>query len=185
MNKKIYYFLIKNDINIDEDLFYYGWSIFMHYSIYLILTFLLSIYLNCCKLTIIFLLLYIPLRKYIGGFHFSNNVLCILFSIMVSLIFPYMSMNLIINFKVAILLELFLLIETIFIAPIDHINKRLTMTQIQMYKRKSILIEFIYICFSMISHICLFNEIINILFFVILVNMISLSAAYVRKLFYN
>ena len=183
MNKKIYGLLINNGIKIDEDLFYYGWSILIHYSVYFILTLILSVCLNCFKLTIIFLLLYILLRRYIGGFHFSNNVVCILFSTIISVVFPYLSLNLTVNFKVIIFLELFLLLETILIAPVDHINKRLTITQIQIYKKKSILIEFIYICFTIMSHILFMNEIINILFFVILVNMISLSAAYVKKLF--
>ena len=46
MNKKIYNILKKNDIKIDEDLFYYGWANFTHYFVYLIFTFILAFYCN-------------------------------------------------------------------------------------------------------------------------------------------
>ena len=52
MNKKIYNILKKNDIKIDEDLFYYGWANFTHYFVYLIFTFILAFYCNCFKQTI-------------------------------------------------------------------------------------------------------------------------------------
>lgn len=50
MNKKIYNILKKNDIKIDEDLFYYGWANFTHYFVYLIFTFILAFYCNCLRL---------------------------------------------------------------------------------------------------------------------------------------
>lgn len=98
MNKKIYNILKKNDIKIDEDLFYYGWANFTHYFVYLIFTFILAFYCNCFKQTIIFLLLYIPLRRYIGGFHFSSNIICIFFSTLISIIPPLLSKQLFCEF---------------------------------------------------------------------------------------
>ena len=67
MNKIIFNILKKNNIDIAEDLYHYGWSIFVHYLFYLIITLSIAVYYHCVFQTIIFLFLYIPLRKYIGG----------------------------------------------------------------------------------------------------------------------
>ena len=167
MNKKIYNILKKNDIKIDEDLFYYGWANFTHYFVYLIFTFILAFYCNCFKQTIIFLLLYIPLRRYIGGFHFSSNIICIFFSTLISIIPPLLSKQLFVSFRLVILTSLILLIETFLIAPVDHKNKRLTNNQINLYKKKSIIIEFLYIGFIIISYKYSIHILINIIFSVI------------------
>ena len=167
MNKKIYNILKKNDIKIDEDLFYYGWANFTHYFVYLIFTFILAFYCNCFKQTIIFLLLYIPLRRYIGGFHFSSNIICIFFSTLISIIPPLLSKQFFVSFRLVILTSLILLIETFLIAPVDHKNKRLTNNQINLYKKKSIIIEFLYIGFIIISYKYSIHILINIIFSVI------------------
>ena len=172
-----------NDIKIDEDLFYYGWANFTHYFAYLIFTFILAFYCNCFKQTIIFLLLYIPLRKYIGGFHFSNNIICIFFSTLISIIPPLLSKHLFVSFRLVILTSLILLIETFLIAPVDHKNKRLTNNQINLYKKKSIIIEFLYIGFIIISYKYSIHILINIIFSVIVISLISLSASYIKRIF--
>ena len=166
MNKKIYNILKKNDIKIDEDLFYYGWANFTHYFVYLI-----------------FLLLYIPLRRYIGGFHFSSNIICIFFSTLISIIPPLLSKQFFVSFRLVILTSLILLIETFLIAPVDHKNKRLTNNQINLYKKKSIIIEFLYIGFIIISYKYSIHILINIIFSVIVISLTSLSASYIKRIF--
>ena len=183
MNKKIYNILKKNDIKIDEDLFYYGWANFTHYFVYLIFTFILAFYCNCFKQTIIFLLLYIPLRRYIGGVHFSSNIICIFFSTLISIIPPLLSKQFFVSFRLVILTSLILLIETFLIAPVDHKNKRLTNNQINLYKKKSIIIEFLYIGFIIISYKYSIHILINIIFSVIVISLISLSASYIKRIF--
>ena len=44
MNKFIYKVLIKNNIILDEDVFYYGWSILKQYFIFFLITIPISIY---------------------------------------------------------------------------------------------------------------------------------------------
>ena len=173
MNKKIYNILKKNDIKIDEDLFYYGWANFTHYFVYLIFTFILAFYCNCFKQTIIFLLLYIPLRRYIGGFHFSSNIICIFFSTLISIIPPLLSKQFFVSFRLVILTSLILLIETFLIAN----------NQINLYKKKSIIIEFLYIGFIIISYKYSIHILINIIFSVIVISLTSLSASYIKRIF--
>ena len=44
MNKIIFNILKKNNIDIAEDLYHYGWSIFVHYLFYLIITLSIAVY---------------------------------------------------------------------------------------------------------------------------------------------
>ena len=47
MKKIIFNSLRKNKINIDEDLFYYGWSVSVNYLLYVIMTLAVSLYFHC------------------------------------------------------------------------------------------------------------------------------------------
>lgn len=49
MKKIIFNSLRKNKINIDEDLFYYGWSVSVNYLLYVIMTLAVSLYFHCLQ----------------------------------------------------------------------------------------------------------------------------------------
>lgn len=53
MKKIIFNSLRKNKINIDEDLFYYGWSVSVNYLLYVIMTLAVSLYFHCFYNTIV------------------------------------------------------------------------------------------------------------------------------------
>ena len=182
MNKVIFNILKKNNINIDEDLFHYGWSIFVHYLFYLIMTFSISLYYHCIFQTIIFLFLYIPLRKYIGGFHFSSNILCIFMSTIVSIIPVLLSEYYTINTWIVILTSIILMIETVLIAPIDHPNKRLNIMQLKLYKKTSLFIELIHIGVVILSQMYAFSTILNFIFYINIISICSLSISYFKRI---
>lgn len=182
MNKIIFNILKKNNIDIAEDLYHYGWSIFVHYLFYLIITLSIAVYYHCVFQTIIFLFLYIPLRKYIGGFHFSNNIVCILISTTVSIIPVLLSRYYNINIWIIILTSIILIIETILIAPIDHPNKRLNDKQLKLYKKTSLFIEIIYIGVIGLAKIYRFSTILNFIFFANIISICSLSISYIKRI---
>ena len=80
MKNKIYTYLISNNVQIDQDVFDYGFSYFKKYIFYVFITIPFIIYFKLYLNVILFLVLFIPLRKYLGGYHFNNDVICILFS---------------------------------------------------------------------------------------------------------
>ena len=144
MKKIIFNSLRKNKINIDEDLFYYGWSVSVNYLLYVIMTLAVSLYFHCFYNTIVFLVLYIPIRRYIGGFHFSNNTLCIFVSTIVSVIPAILSKYCVINIWVNIIFNIILIAEIVLIAPIDHPNKRLNDTKRRHFLLKYHIWELLY-----------------------------------------
>jgi accessory gene regulator B len=183
MNKIIFNILKKNNIDIAEDLYHYGWSIFVHYLFYLIITLSIAVYYHCVFQTIIFLFLYIPLRKYIGGFHFSNNIVCILISTTVSIIPVLLSRYYNINIWIIILTSIILIIETILIAPIDHPNKRLNDKQLKLYKKTSLFIEIIYIGVIGLAKIYTFSTILNFIFLLISFLYVALVSLILKEYF--
>lgn len=93
IKKYIYKLLRTNNINIAEDVFYYGWTILKYYMIYFLITFPIVCYCHTIHYTVFFLVFYIPLRRYLGGFHFSNNIFCLLTSSLITVISPFIARN--------------------------------------------------------------------------------------------
>lgn len=151
---KIYRFLTINGINIEKDVFDYGIKIFKRYFLYLILVIPISIIFNLVFQTLFFIISYIPLKRYIGGFHFNSSFLCTLCSVLISIFIPYISMktNKIDLFYYVVIYSLFIIL-TIIIGPIDHKNKLLTKNEKKIFKKRAIYVEIIYFFIIIIGNI--------------------------------
>lgn len=170
MKDKIYQLFIKNHISIDHDVFTYGLNVFKHYFVFLIFLIPLGIYFKILIKIILFLILYIPLRRFIGGFHFNNDYLCTFFSVICSFLIPYFSDQLIISNNFFIILSYtIMLLVTIKIGTVDHYNKKLSSKEKMIFKRKAILIEIIY---------CVLNEICLLLNIYYLANLILFTTTF-------
>ena len=172
MNKFIYKVLIKNNIILDEDVFYYGWSILKQYFIFFLITIPISIYCGIIFETLSFLAIYIPLRRYIGGFHFNRKYVCTIVSSVVTIFASFISSKLQCN--------LLLISTTYLIAPVDHVNKRLSSQEKYIYKKKSIKIEIFYV--FLVIFLFSFNRFnfINLIFIAECITLISISYAYFK-----
>ena len=73
MKNKLYSYLINNNISIEKDVFEYGFEYFYSYIIYLLVIIPISVFNHFTVEIIIFIILYIPIRKNIGGFHLKNK----------------------------------------------------------------------------------------------------------------
>lgn len=176
----IYELLKSNNINIDEDLFYYGWSTLKYYTIYLLITIPLMYYYNIIRYTLFFLIFYIPLRRYIGGFHFSNNVFCLLLSSSITIISPIIACKYKIDFFIGCCIFLSLGIITYFTVPIAHPNKKIYDNEKKIYKKKAIKIEILYFLISIILTTFSKNIYVNLIFIIILISLISIIISYLQ-----
>ena len=87
--------------------------------------------------TIFFILFYIPIRRYIGGFHFSKKYLCTIFSILVSILIPILANNFTVSSIIPVyIIILITVVVTCLIGTVDHPNKRLSKSEKQIYKKK-------------------------------------------------
>lgn len=160
MNKKdLYKFLIKNNVKIEEDLYNYGIYVLTTYFKYLIVLFPTSIVLGTFIETTTFILFFIPLRRYIGGFHMNNMKSCFYASVLIGIIIPYFSSHLF-DFSMIHVFLIFVLcfLMTIKFGVIDHPKKVISDKEKRIYLHKSLKIEVMYFVISIISNLmsCLF-----------------------------
>lgn len=157
MKNAIYKSLNKAQVNIDKDVFEYGWYAFKQYFTFLIIMIPLSILTQSIDEFILFIISFIPFRKYLGGFHFNNAIFCTFFSILFSIIIVIVLPN---SFNIETLpntsffkygMIIFLLFSIIvsLIGPVDHPNKQLCEEEKQIFKQKALITlfaEFVAFC---------------------------------------
>ena len=86
---KLIKFPIQLNNYIEEDELIYGNELIKRYILFFIPFFCVSILEDCILNNLIFLMFYVPLKRYSGGIHFNNKYLCTLFSIISISIIPY------------------------------------------------------------------------------------------------
>lgn len=173
MNKdSIYLFLKKNGSSIEKDVYDYGVMIFTTYLKYLAVLIPFAFLFHIQKYVLLFLIFFIPLRRFIGGYHMKTMKACFFGSIALALILPIFALYLnkiplSINFLVFIIVSYM----TYKIGVIDHPNKRINNVEKDVYKKRAIIIEIIYFIlisfFNYIEYYHVSNIILLILIFCI------------------
>lgn len=166
MKDKLYKILLANNVKVDTDVYQYGTKILLTYFLFLTILIPISFILKIHTEVLLFLFVFTPLRRYLGGFHFSKNYLCLIFSLILIIMISYLSILTYIN---NLILKIFIFILLIFLTSkvrtVDHPNKRLTSVFITEYTKKSLFIEIIYCILSVIFHVLNYNTLSNILLY--------------------
>ena len=152
MKNKLYSYLINNNISIEKDVFEYGFEYFYSYIIYLLVIIPISVFNHFTVEIIIFIILYIPIRKNIGGFHLKNKYHCLILSIIVTLFVPILKKNMNMYFYFFTFIIVFNTILYIMYVPIDCKEKILSKAEKKYYKFMAILIHFIYFLITIVSY---------------------------------
>ncbi len=144
MKNKFYKYLNKY-YYIDYDIFEYGIYILLTYLLVFVVIFTISLYLNIVLEEFIFWLVFIPLRKYSGGFHFTNKFLCLVTSTLIAISIGYTAKLPIISPNISIIIIIFTFLTTIILKTSNHPNKNLSDKEIRFFTNKSLKIQIIYI----------------------------------------
>ena len=141
--------------DIDRKLLCYGFLVFKQYAIYLAFVLPFVIISDMTVQFMFFLFIFVPIRRYLGGYHFDKMYLCTLFSIIFTLLILYVSVKIktdsILICNIICLSCICILVS---IGPVDHKNKRITEKDFAHYRRKIIL--------TLVSEYMLYN----LLFFI-------------------
>ncbi len=129
------FFIRNNKIRLeDRDAFAYGLRRLILNAFMLITFLFLGIITNKLIETCAFLLFFIPLRKYAGGFHFDNSIscyisscLCVLFGVYIPICIKNIGVFCFIGFMSAIIISL--------LAPVQNKHKMLSANEKAAYKR--------------------------------------------------
>lgn len=177
----IYNLLLKKGIKIDYDVFEYGSLIMKRYLTVLVFVFPLAIILNIFFEVIISLFLFTSIRKYLGGFHLNNNLSCLIFSVISALAIPLISKYYQVNFSFVLFLLFTDIFLTFFIGPMDHENKRMSVSEKETYKKRALITEVVYIIVSLLLYYFNFLNFTFLIIYSITFNNLSIFFAYIKK----
>lgn len=152
---KIYNYLVNNNIYLEKDVFEYGFEYFLSYLVYLLIVIPISILTDSFIEIMLFIILYIPIRKNIGGLHLKKRYHCLMLSIIITLVVPILTNYIFLNIYlllIPIILNTFLYIMFV---PVDCKEKKLSQVEIKYYKIKSLILHLIY--FTLYTFTFLYN----------------------------
>lgn len=178
---KLYRLLQLRNIAIDQDVFDYGWNTLTIYLKFLIVLIPLCLFFNVLNYTLFFLLFFIPLRRYIGGYHLNNKYSCLIASVVLALTVPYCAIQTsFIPLHRRIVILCICLFFILIIGTVDHPNKRLDIEEKVLFRKKAVTIILIYSCF-----ICSFYKensfiYLNILLYTIIFTTINLLISKIK-----
>lgn len=181
-SNKVYDLLISNNINIDRDIFDYGFLVFKTYIKYFLVVIPLSIFFNLFFQLICFIIVFIPLRRYIGGYHLDSMKACFIASVLITFFIIFFSTRI---EYIPLFIKLIVIFITIFITyhvgAMDHPNKRISIEEKRNYTLKAIKIEFLYLLLMIFLHLNNIYIFSNILFLTIIFCVLNALVTYLIK----
>lgn len=186
IENKLYSLLLKNGASIEKDVFAYGFITFLNYLAYLIFLIPIALILNLIKGVLSFLIFFIPLRRYIGGYHFNSKILCFIFSIIFTLSIPLLAITLgKIDYGIMVCTLILAIIITYYVKAVDHPNKRINAHEKYLYTKRAILIELIYSMIILFFYNTSLYTYLNIAYLTLLFCTIGISIARIIDFGYN
>lgn len=179
----LYSLLKKENIEIEKDLYDYGIATIKSYLLFLILSFFCAFLIDTLTELVLFYLVFIPLRRNLGGFHFNSKTVCFVFSILIALIcslfIKYLNLN---SILLIILNYFFVFLVTYYLGCVDHPNKPLNTHEKEYFKHKAFYIELCFFGLSLISHYFNWTVLINVLIIVPILCIIGNLLAYKKNI---
>lgn len=163
-------------IPIEYDILEYGIKVLFKYLLVIIVTSIFSFINHTIIETVVFLISFLFLRKYAGGFHFKSNLLCIIASIVVTTLIPYVSVLMDFNFILQFFSCVISLLIVSLLSPQDCENKRISTKDKKKYKQKSLVVLFVEMIFCLSISI-INSNICSAVILSIILNAISLISA--------
>ena len=125
----------------DKAVYEYGYTLLLEIVSNIAIALVLGAIMGEVKILIGMLLLLIPLRSFCGGWHASHVCTCtILSNLSILMILVMMKQEILLDISEMIALEIFCLIIISIFAPLDSVNKPLSVRKKKRYKRITILI---------------------------------------------
>lgn len=170
MNRdKLFLLFKKNNINIEKDVFEYGLITLETYCKYLLFIIPISIFCGLFKEVMIFIILFIPVRRYLGGFHMKTMKACFYGSVVLAIVLPYFASIISFNSPIIFLVvDIICLYLSIKIGTIDHPNKKIDNDDKKKYTNKAFVIESTYIMLSLIAYLFSYIYVINVIMLILL-----------------
>ena len=155
----------------DKEIYSYGFNQILFMILNFITILIIGILFNMLFETIIFIITYIPIRIYAGGYHARTQTKCYIFSVFMLISALYIiKLQLMSNILIIILLSIISSIIILSLAPVEDKNKILDEKEIETYRKIAIKNLVIILIFLIVS---------------LILNNIIISSCICISLFYN
>lgn len=128
----------------NQDLYEYSLKILKGYIFFLIILILINIYTRNYLLTIVYLICFFSLRRYTGGFHLERKFKCLLFSIFLSVMIPFISEYIFLGKDLLIYVQFIVSLIIVFFPIIDSPQKYVSELEKKYYKKRVLLVLGLY-----------------------------------------
>ena len=161
---KITSFLIENkEINQDDyEVYKYGFEVLIAFIVNIAIVLSIGLLFNKVFYSIVFLVCYCPIRQFVGGYHANNYIKCLLVFTFIFILTINTSSRVNSNIYTLMIFIISTLsyIGIFILAPLEHRNNPLTLSEIKKYKNISrILTGIVYILTLIFANIDSFKEI--------------------------
>ena len=183
IREKIYRFFVKNGTgHEDADIAAYGFYNIVLFLSGIVVSVLVGIALNQTKGVLLFLLFFIPLRSYAGGFHTKSLISCgIISTLIVIAVALLMNTEAELNSEATIILFALMTGLLVYLSPQDCKSKILFASEKRKYKIIVISICFVYSLLTLVSIYYSQNMVAEAVMLAMLVCSTSLLAAFVSN----
>ncbi len=175
LKNKLYNCLTSNSINIESDVFEYGYSLFCLYICYSLIIIPIAIINKLTIEVLFFIVFYLPLKKNIGGFHVKSSKLCVILSVLILILIPSIAVKITpIDLRVSFIIICVLIIITMLFKTKGHYNKILTKNEINKFTLRSVIVEVIYIFIAVILYNFQLYELYNLLMLTLIFSVLGI-----------
>jgi len=147
-------YFVKNKIILSEDknIYKYGAEVTISSILGILVIVIISAFLGKIQDGILFLLCFIPIRVYTGGYHANTYIKCNFIFIIVFLLIILGSSNLpeVFEIQISIFVGIVSLVLIILLSPIENKHKPICSDEKKKYKKISITISSLWFIFSVI-----------------------------------
>lgn len=129
----------------DEEIYAYGMELLYSSIFNILLAVLIAVVTNTFLPTTVFIVTFIILRQYIGGYHAKTHFGCMTIFVVVLIIFSILAKHTPINFEipVSVVIDVISIILVILFAPVEHPNKPLSDNDKMRLRKKGIFCIFV------------------------------------------
>lgn len=146
--------------NEDRENYIYGLELFLPKAAFYLTIIVISIVTRTILVSTLFILMYMGLRRYTGGFHCKTAEMCLLFSTLIYLImiFLYLFNQIEIKYGLMITSIISLIIISVF-SPVENKNRPLDNEEQNKYRVKAIIIAIIILVVTITAFLLKVNQV--------------------------
>lgn len=158
--------IIKSD---DRDLYVYGFNQGLTILLNLVTTLGIGLLFDSTVQLVVFMVAYIPLRSYAGGYHARTPLKCYMISIIMLIAVSICLRCIVLNHWWYWILVVLSIILIVFLSPVEDKNKPLDEIEATVYRKRAIIITMVEVVLSILFGILHISNLLSAMSFVFII----------------